>query len=74
MKWLGCGWAEGDPSFLPGIGLCLQPLYIGEAAPKHLRGMITMGSSVFLTGGILTGQIVGLRWVLLTHSRRGTCH
>ncbi|KAL8179958.1 UNVERIFIED_CONTAM: hypothetical protein K2H54_000847 [Gekko kuhli] len=44
-----------------GIGLSLQPLYIGEAAPKHLRGMMTMGSSIFLTGGILTGQVVGLR-------------
>ncbi|XP_048370092.1 solute carrier family 2, facilitated glucose transporter member 11-like isoform X2 [Sphaerodactylus townsendi] len=47
-----------------GIGLCLQPLYIGEAAPKHLRGAMTMGSSIFLTGGILTGQIIGLRELL----------
>ncbi|XP_054852593.1 solute carrier family 2, facilitated glucose transporter member 11-like [Eublepharis macularius] len=47
-----------------GIGLCLQPLYIGEAAPKHLRGAMTMGSSIFLTGGILTGQVIGLRELL----------
>ncbi|XP_015282774.1 PREDICTED: solute carrier family 2, facilitated glucose transporter member 11-like [Gekko japonicus] len=47
-----------------GIGLSLQPLYIGEAAPKHLRGTMTMGSSIFLTGGILTGQVVGLRELL----------
>jgi len=46
---------------LAGVGICVQPLYIGEVAPKHLRGCMTMGSSIFLTGGILTGQIIGLR-------------
>ncbi|XP_030438504.1 solute carrier family 2, facilitated glucose transporter member 11-like [Gopherus evgoodei] len=44
-----------------GVGICVQPLYIGEIAPKHLRGAMAMGSSIFLTGGILTGQIIGLR-------------
>ncbi|RLV99867.1 hypothetical protein DV515_00009421, partial [Chloebia gouldiae] len=47
-----------------GIGLCVQPLYIGEFAPKHLRGGLAMGTSIFLTGGILTGQIIGLRELL----------
>ncbi|XP_007443236.1 solute carrier family 2, facilitated glucose transporter member 11-like [Python bivittatus] len=47
-----------------GVGLCVQPLYIGEAAPRHLRGAMTMGSSIFLTGGILTGQVMGLRELL----------
>ncbi|XP_061459216.1 LOW QUALITY PROTEIN: solute carrier family 2, facilitated glucose transporter member 11-like [Rhineura floridana] len=47
-----------------GIGFCVQPLYIGEAAPKHLRGAMVMGSSIFLTGGIFTGQIIGLRELL----------
>lgn len=46
---------------LAGIGICVQPLYIGEIAPKHLRGGMAMGTSIFLTGGILTGQIIGLR-------------
>uniref|UniRef100_A0A8C8S9M7 Solute carrier family 2, facilitated glucose transporter member 5 n=1 Tax=Pelusios castaneus TaxID=367368 RepID=A0A8C8S9M7_9SAUR len=46
------------------IGICVQPLYIGEVAPKHLRGAMAMGSSIFLTGGILTGQIIGLRELL----------
>uniref|UniRef100_A0A8C6ZB69 Solute carrier family 2, facilitated glucose transporter member 11-like n=1 Tax=Nothoprocta perdicaria TaxID=30464 RepID=A0A8C6ZB69_NOTPE len=50
--------------FLIGIGLCVQPLYLGEVAPKHLRGGMAMGSSIFLTGGILTGQIIGLRELL----------
>lgn len=39
----------------------MQPLYLGEVAPKHLRGGLAMGTSIFLTGGILTGQIIGLR-------------
>ncbi|XP_071427875.1 solute carrier family 2, facilitated glucose transporter member 11-like isoform X2 [Pithys albifrons albifrons] len=47
-----------------GIGICVQPLYIGEIAPKHLRGGLAMGTSIFLTGGILTGQIIGLRELL----------
>ncbi|XP_061866107.1 solute carrier family 2, facilitated glucose transporter member 11 isoform X3 [Colius striatus] len=47
-----------------GIGLCVQPLYLGEVAPKHLRGAMAMGTSIFLTGGILTGQIIGLRELL----------
>nr|XP_060640780.1 solute carrier family 2, facilitated glucose transporter member 11-like isoform X1 [Anolis sagrei ordinatus]XP_060640781.1 solute carrier family 2, facilitated glucose transporter member 11-like isoform X1 [Anolis sagrei ordinatus] len=47
-----------------GVGLCVQPMYIGESAPKHLRGAMAMGSSIFLTGGILTGQVVGLRELL----------
>ncbi|XP_062822197.1 solute carrier family 2, facilitated glucose transporter member 11 isoform X1 [Anolis carolinensis] len=47
-----------------GVGLCVQPMYIGESAPKHLRGALAMGSSIFLTGGILTGQVVGLRELL----------
>ncbi|XP_075626030.1 solute carrier family 2, facilitated glucose transporter member 11-like isoform X6 [Balearica regulorum gibbericeps] len=47
-----------------GIGICVQPLYIGEIAPKHLRGGMAMGTSIFLTGGILTGQIIGLRELL----------
>ncbi|XP_030074639.1 solute carrier family 2, facilitated glucose transporter member 11 [Microcaecilia unicolor] len=47
-----------------GIGICVQPLYLGEIAPKHLRGAMAVGSSIFLTGGILAGQIVGLRELL----------
>ncbi|KAJ6656690.1 hypothetical protein lerEdw1_003577 [Lerista edwardsae] len=58
-----CRSAQGR-SPLPGMGLCVQPLYVGEAAPKHLRGALVMGSSIFLTGGILTGQVVGLRELL----------
>lgn len=44
-----------------GIGLCVQPLYLGEIAPTALRGTMGMGTSVFITAGILLGQVVGLR-------------
>ncbi|XP_058014560.1 solute carrier family 2, facilitated glucose transporter member 11-like isoform X6 [Ahaetulla prasina] len=47
-----------------GIGLSVQPLYIGESAPRHLRGAMVIGSSIFLTGGVLTGQVMGLRELL----------
>ncbi|XP_075425125.1 solute carrier family 2, facilitated glucose transporter member 11-like isoform X1 [Ascaphus truei] len=47
-----------------GISMCVQPLYLGEIAPKHLRGFTSVSSSIFLTGGLLAGQIVGLRELL----------
>ncbi|XP_015253865.1 PREDICTED: solute carrier family 2, facilitated glucose transporter member 11-like isoform X1 [Cyprinodon variegatus] len=47
-----------------GIALCVQPLYLGEIAPTALRGATGMGTSVFITGGILTGQVMGLKEIL----------
>ncbi|KAJ0041719.1 hypothetical protein NL108_007915, partial [Boleophthalmus pectinirostris] len=47
-----------------GIAICVQPLYLGEIAPTALRGAMGMGTSIFITGGILTGQVMGLREVL----------
>ncbi|XP_061841786.1 solute carrier family 2, facilitated glucose transporter member 11-like isoform X3 [Nerophis lumbriciformis] len=47
-----------------GIGLCVQPLYLTEIAPTAIRGLLGMGTSVFLTGGILTGQVMGLKELL----------
>ncbi|XP_015221512.1 solute carrier family 2, facilitated glucose transporter member 11b isoform X2 [Lepisosteus oculatus] len=47
-----------------GIGICVQPLYLGEIAPRRLRGAMAMGTSVFITGGILTGQVIGLKELL----------
>ena len=46
---------------LAGIGVCVQPLYLGEIAPTALRGAMAMGTSIFITGGILTGQVMGLK-------------
>ncbi|XP_075710033.1 solute carrier family 2, facilitated glucose transporter member 11-like [Rhinoderma darwinii] len=50
--------------FNAGIGACVQPLYLGEIAPKNIRGITTVAINIFLTIGILAGQIVGLREVL----------
>ncbi|XP_044226946.1 solute carrier family 2, facilitated glucose transporter member 11-like [Thunnus albacares] len=47
-----------------GIGICVQPLYLGEIAPTALRGITGMGTSVFITLGILTGQVMGLKELL----------
>ncbi|KAG1957923.1 solute carrier family 2, facilitated glucose transporter member 11b isoform X1 [Pimephales promelas] len=47
-----------------GIAICVQPLYIGEIAPRALRGAMSMGTSIFITGGILTGQVIGLKELL----------
>ncbi|XP_069614760.1 solute carrier family 2, facilitated glucose transporter member 11-like isoform X1 [Ranitomeya imitator] len=47
-----------------GVGMCVQPLYLGEIAPRRIRGLTSVGINIFLTTGILTGQIVGLREVL----------
>ncbi|XP_062310406.1 solute carrier family 2, facilitated glucose transporter member 11-like isoform X1 [Osmerus eperlanus] len=47
-----------------GIGICTQPLYLGEIAPRALRGAMAMGTSIFITGGILTGQVIGLNELL----------
>ncbi|XP_068094840.1 solute carrier family 2, facilitated glucose transporter member 11-like isoform X2 [Hyperolius riggenbachi] len=47
-----------------GISMCVQPLYLGEIAPRRIRGITTVGINIFLTGGILIGQIVGLREML----------
>nr|XP_020450149.1 solute carrier family 2, facilitated glucose transporter member 11-like isoform X2 [Monopterus albus] len=47
-----------------GIGMCVQPLYLGEIAPTAFRGVMGMGTSIFITVGILTGQVMGLREIL----------
>ncbi|XP_077601059.1 solute carrier family 2, facilitated glucose transporter member 11-like isoform X1 [Stigmatopora nigra] len=47
-----------------GIGLCVQPLYLVEIAPTSIRGLMGMGTSVFVTGGIFTGQVMGLNELL----------
>uniref|UniRef100_UPI00398E8162 solute carrier family 2, facilitated glucose transporter member 11-like n=1 Tax=Pristiophorus japonicus TaxID=55135 RepID=UPI00398E8162 len=47
-----------------GISMCVQPLYLGEIAPKALRGALCMGTSVFITAGILIGQVMGQRQLL----------
>ncbi|KAM8887531.1 solute carrier family 2, facilitated glucose transporter member 11b isoform 2-T2 [Spinachia spinachia] len=47
-----------------GIGLCVQPLYLGEIAPTAIRGAMGMGTSISITVGILSGQVIGLKEIL----------
>uniref|UniRef100_A0A8C9TG20 Solute carrier family 2 member 11b n=1 Tax=Scleropages formosus TaxID=113540 RepID=A0A8C9TG20_SCLFO len=47
-----------------GIGVCVQPMYLGEIAPRMFRGTMAMGTSIFITGGIFTGQVIGLNELL----------
>uniref|UniRef100_UPI00358E5FFE solute carrier family 2, facilitated glucose transporter member 11-like n=1 Tax=Myxine glutinosa TaxID=7769 RepID=UPI00358E5FFE len=47
-----------------GLGLNLQPMYLGETAPQHLRGVMSMCGMIFLPLGIMVGQVVGLPEIL----------
>ncbi|XP_069070771.1 solute carrier family 2, facilitated glucose transporter member 11-like isoform X3 [Pleurodeles waltl] len=74
MAFMGIAYPTGMFEFLiigrfliginAGLGIVVQALYLGEIAPKHLRGSMALGTSVFLTGGLVTGQIIGLRELL----------
>uniref|UniRef100_A0A4W4G4C4 Solute carrier family 2, facilitated glucose transporter member 5 n=1 Tax=Electrophorus electricus TaxID=8005 RepID=A0A4W4G4C4_ELEEL len=50
------------------VGICLSsnvvPMYLGELAPKNLRGAIGIVPQLFITVGILTAQVFGVRSIL----------
>ena len=46
----------------PGVGMNIQPMYLGESAPKELRGAVAMTSAIFTALGLVMGQVVGLRY------------
>uniref|UniRef100_G3VH94 Solute carrier family 2, facilitated glucose transporter member 5 n=2 Tax=Sarcophilus harrisii TaxID=9305 RepID=G3VH94_SARHA len=52
------------------VGICaglssnVVPMYLGELAPKNLRGAIGVVPQLFITIGILISQIFGLRSIL----------
>lgn len=56
-----------------GIALSALPMYLGEIAPRHLRGFIGQFNSILICLGVFTGQVLGLpellgqesRWVFL---------
>uniref|UniRef100_A0A8C1BKB6 Solute carrier family 2 member 11a n=1 Tax=Cyprinus carpio carpio TaxID=630221 RepID=A0A8C1BKB6_CYPCA len=53
--------------FLVGInaGISMNvPMYFGESAPKHLRGAVSLSSTVFTSFGLVLGQVVCLRYLL----------
>ncbi|XP_045675820.1 solute carrier family 2, facilitated glucose transporter member 11 isoform X3 [Phyllostomus hastatus] len=47
-----------------GVSMNVQPMYLGESAPKELRGTVAMTSAIFTALGIVMGQVVGLRELL----------
>lgn len=66
------GGGAGQPGDRPGAPSCVcclcagvsmntQPMYLGESAPKELRGAAAMSSAVFASLGVMMGQVVGLR-------------
>ncbi|XP_051844586.1 solute carrier family 2, facilitated glucose transporter member 5 [Antechinus flavipes] len=52
------------------VGICaglssnVVPMYLGELAPKNLRGAIGVVPQLFITVGILVAQVFGLRSIL----------
>ncbi|KAL4625041.1 solute carrier family 2, facilitated glucose transporter member 9-like isoform X1 [Arapaima gigas] len=51
-------------SLLPGVSLSVVPMYLGEIAPKNLRGFLGLIPSIFICVGVFTAQILGLRELL----------
>ncbi|XP_067556152.1 solute carrier family 2, facilitated glucose transporter member 11 isoform X3 [Pseudorca crassidens] len=47
-----------------GVSMNVQPMYLGESAPKELRGAVAMTSAIFAALGVVMGQVVGLRELL----------
>nr|XP_023997629.1 solute carrier family 2, facilitated glucose transporter member 5-like [Salvelinus alpinus] len=47
-----------------GISLCVVPMYLGEIAPKNLRGFLGLVPSIFICLGVFIAQILGLHELL----------
>ncbi|KAM4615380.1 solute carrier family 2 member 15a [Polymixia lowei] len=47
-----------------GISLSVVPMYLGEIAPKNLRGFLGLMPSIFICVGVFAAQILGLHELL----------
>uniref|UniRef100_A0A669DUS2 Solute carrier family 2, facilitated glucose transporter member 5 n=1 Tax=Oreochromis niloticus TaxID=8128 RepID=A0A669DUS2_ORENI len=47
-----------------GLSSTVVPMYLGEIAPKNLRGALCIVPELFITFGILCAQVLGLRNIL----------
>nr|XP_057932893.1 solute carrier family 2 member 15a isoform X5 [Doryrhamphus excisus] len=47
-----------------GISLSVVPMYLGEIAPKNLRGFLGLVPSIFIGAGVFAAQILGLHELL----------
>ncbi|XP_048467291.1 solute carrier family 2, facilitated glucose transporter member 11-like isoform X1 [Rhincodon typus] len=47
-----------------GVGMNINPMYLGESAPKEIRGMVTLSFAPFTAAGLVLGQTIGLREIL----------
>ena len=51
--------------FVPaGISLSVVPMYLGEIAPKNLRGFLGLVPSIFIGTGVFAAQVLGLHELL----------
>ncbi|CAL8391130.1 unnamed protein product [Arctogadus glacialis] len=47
-----------------GISLSVVPMYLGEIAPKNLRGFLGLVPSIFICVGVFSAQLLGLHELL----------
>ncbi|XP_072306226.1 solute carrier family 2, facilitated glucose transporter member 5-like [Eucyclogobius newberryi] len=47
-----------------GLSSTVVPMYLGELSPKNLRGAICIVPELFITLGILSAQVLGIRSIL----------
>lgn len=47
-----------------GLSSNVVPMYLGELSPKNFRGAIGIVPQLFITIGILTAQVFGIRSIL----------
>uniref|UniRef100_A0A665VJL4 Solute carrier family 2, facilitated glucose transporter member 5 n=2 Tax=Echeneis naucrates TaxID=173247 RepID=A0A665VJL4_ECHNA len=49
-----------------GLGLSVHLMYLGESSPKKLRGFLTLTTSIFISLGKISGQIIGIKEIMGT--------